>query len=55
MRRKIAKAKYRLRNWQAYIAALLKRGSLTLWVSEEALGVSNDHARTDRRGVHHHD
>jgi hypothetical protein len=55
MRRKIAKAKYRLRNWRVYIAALLKRGSLTLWVSEEALGVSNDDAHTGRRGVHHHD
>jgi Transposase DDE domain len=51
MRRKIAKAKYRLRNWQAYNAALLKRRSLTLWVSEEALSAWYDEVRTGRPGA----
>src|SRR3954452_12889317 len=31
------KTPYRLRNWSAYNAALIARGSLTLWVDEEAL------------------
>src|SRR6266850_132337 len=30
------KTQYRLRNWSAYNAALIARGSLTLWVDEEA-------------------
>src|SRR3982751_1160379 len=30
------KTPYRLRNWSAYNAALIARGSLTLWVDEEA-------------------
>jgi transposase len=31
------KTPYRLRNWPAYNAALIERGSLTLWVDEEAI------------------
>jgi transposase len=31
------KTQYRLRNWSAYNAALIARGSLTLWVDEEAV------------------
>ena len=31
------KTQYRIRNWSAYNAALIARGSLTLWVDEEAL------------------
>src|SRR6266481_2117652 len=31
------KTPYRIRNWPAYNAALIGRGSLTLWVDEEAL------------------
>jgi hypothetical protein len=31
------KTQYRIRNWAAYNAALIGRGSLTLWVDEEAL------------------
>jgi hypothetical protein len=31
------KTSYRIRNWSAYNAALIARGSLTLWVDEEAL------------------
>jgi hypothetical protein len=31
------KTPYRIRNWSAYNAALIARGSLTLWVDEEAV------------------
>src|SRR5256712_13737968 len=31
------KTQYRIRNWSAYNAALVARGSLTLWVDEAAL------------------
>jgi hypothetical protein len=31
------KTQYRIRNWPAYNAALIERGSLTLWVDEEAI------------------
>jgi Transposase DDE domain len=31
------KTRYRVRNWPEYNAALMSRGSLTLWVDEEAL------------------
>jgi hypothetical protein len=31
------KTQYRIRNWPAYHAALIARGSLTLWVDEEAV------------------
>jgi hypothetical protein len=31
------KTQYRIRNWREYNTALINRGSLTLWVDEEAL------------------
>ena len=31
------KAVYRIRNWREYNQALIKRGSLTVWVDDEAL------------------
>lgn len=31
------KNKYRVRNWNEYNRSLVQRGSITLWVSEEAL------------------
>ncbi|SRR6266487_1278752 len=31
------KTQYRIRNWPEYNAALVSRGSLTLWVDEEAI------------------
>jgi len=34
-RRKIPKAKYRVTNWPDYDAALVRRGSLTVWVTED--------------------
>ena len=36
-RHKFSKAKYRVTNWPEYDAALVRRGSLTLWVTEEAV------------------
>src|ERR671925_44605 len=51
MRRKPAKATYRLCNWQEYNAALIQRGSLTVWVSEEALAAWHDDTYTGRRGA----
>jgi hypothetical protein len=51
MRRKTGKATYRLRNWGEYNAALIQRGSLTVWVSEEALSAWHDEVRTGRPGA----
>jgi hypothetical protein len=36
-RHKISKAKYRVTNWPEYDAALVKRESLTVWMTEEAI------------------
>ncbi len=36
-RHKIPKVKYRVTNWPEYDAALVKRGSLTVWLTEEAI------------------
>ena len=36
-RHKIPKMRYRVTNWPDYDAALVRRGSLTLWITEEAL------------------
>jgi hypothetical protein len=38
---------YRIRNWKQYNAALVQRGSLTLWISEE---VTNAWLNTDKTG-----
>jgi IS5 family transposase len=51
MRRKTGKATYHLRNWREYNAALIQRGSLTVWVREEALTAWHDDARTGKRGA----
>lgn len=37
MRQKINKKQYRVRNWAEYNAALVRRGSLTVWVEESSL------------------
>src|ERR1700684_150736 len=48
-RHKIPKARYRVTNWPEYDAALVRRGSLTVWLTEEA--VSAWHApATGKRG-----
>jgi hypothetical protein len=36
-RHKIPEARYRVTNWPEYDAALVRRGSLTFWVTDEAL------------------
>ena len=44
MKTKKTKQAYRLRNWKPYNAALVRRGSLTLWISDEMLtGWLNQH------------
>ena len=36
-RHKIPKARYKIENWAEYDAALRQRGSLTVWVTPEAI------------------
>ena len=48
-RHKIPRARYRVTNWPEYDAALVRRGSLTLWVTEEALAAWHAPA-TGKRG-----
>ena len=51
MRRKTSSQQhYRLRNWHDYNAALVGRGSLTLWCDEAALASWVERGRTQRRG-----
>lgn len=48
-RHKIAKARYRVTNWSDYDAALVRRGNLTVWVTEEAVAAWHAPA-TGKRG-----
>ena len=48
-RHKIPRARYRVTNWPAYDGALQRRGSLTVWVTPEALAAWHPPA-TGRRG-----
>jgi hypothetical protein len=48
-RHKIPKAKYRITNWPQYDAALVRRGSLTVWLTEEAIAAWQAPA-TGKRG-----
>lgn len=41
---------YRLRNWRDYNKALVRRGSLSLWVGTDALEAWHEHERTGQRG-----
>lgn len=41
---------YRLRNWTDYNKALVRRGSLSVWVGEDALAAWHEHKRSGRRG-----
>ena len=50
MKKKPTKTTYRLRNWREYNAALERRGSLTLWVSEEVLQAWRNTERTGKKG-----
>ena len=42
--------RYRVRNWPAYNRALVRRGSLTFWVDEEAVRGWTDSAGSGPRG-----
>jgi Transposase DDE domain len=48
-RHKIPKARYKIENWAEYDAALCQRGSLTVWVTPEAIAAWAP-ATTGRRG-----
>ena len=48
-RHKIPTAKYRVTNWPEYDAALVKRGSLTVWFTQEAVAAWQARA-TGKRG-----
>src|ERR671910_521833 len=48
-RHKIPRARYRVTNWPEYDKALQRRGSLTVWVTPEALAAWHP-PRTGRRG-----
>src|SRR5664279_6595050 len=48
-RHKIPKARYRVENWREYEVALRDRGSLTVWVTPEAIAAWHP-ARTGRPG-----
>jgi hypothetical protein len=49
-RHKIPKAKYRVQNWPEYDAALARRGSLTVWFTEEAVAAWHAPATGERGG-----
>ena len=48
-RHRIPKARYKIDNWAEYDAALRRRGSLTVWVTPEAIAAWAP-AQTGRRG-----
>jgi hypothetical protein len=50
VKKKKTKKSYRLRNWKQYNAALVHRGSLTLWVSDEMLKLWLNQEKTGKRG-----
>lgn len=41
-RHKFPRAKYQVTNWPEYDAALIRRGSLTVWVTDEAMARTGD-------------
>jgi hypothetical protein len=47
-----AKRQYRIRNWPDYNSALVRRGSLTLWVEQGVVGRWRDSAAPVGRGRH---
>ena len=49
-RHKFPKARYRVANWPEYDAALVRRGSLTLWFTEEAVEAWRAPATGERGG-----
>lgn len=49
-RHKFPKARYRVTNWPEYEAALIRRGSLTVWFTEEAVAAWHAPATGERGG-----
>src|ERR1700688_3679559 len=49
-RHKMPKAEYRVANWPDYDAALVRRGSLTVWVTNEAIAAWHAPANGMRGG-----
>jgi hypothetical protein len=49
-RHRIGKMKFKLTNWPEYEAGLRRRGSLTLWITAEALSCWGAPKRTTRGG-----
>jgi hypothetical protein len=45
------KRSYRLRNWREYNAALVERGSLTVWFDEDPISRWYEQEKTGRRGA----
>ena len=45
------KQKYRIRNWRAYNAALVERGSLTVWFDDTHRAQWYETAQSGRRGA----
>jgi IS5 family transposase len=50
VKKKKTKRSYRLRNWKPYNAALVRRGSLTLWVSDDVLTAWRNTEKTGQPG-----
>ena len=50
MKQKKTKRTYRLRNWSQYNKALVRRGSLTLWINQAVLSTWRNTTRTGKRG-----
>jgi len=48
--KKKTKRTYRLRNWSQYNKALVQRGSLSVWISEDVLSAWHNTERTGKRG-----
>jgi hypothetical protein len=46
----MSKKTYRVRNWKQYNRSLVQRGSITLWVSEDALQSWRIHDKSHQRG-----
>lgn len=45
------KVQYKVRNWNAYDAALKQRGSITFWVNEEIIEQWRNEHKTGRKGA----
>lgn len=45
------KTQYRIRNWSEYNAALVERGSLTVWLDEAAMDGWSNHQKSGKRGA----